>query len=128
GRTSFGPTTDPHPYLTDGTPEVSFEITDIQEMGDYLTFHVHFLPDEVADVQTERFSVYPNPAVDQLNVSGENMRTIELYNALGQLIITENPAIDNFCTVSVGNLSSGIYMLKVISTDGRASVRKFVKK
>lgn len=128
GRTSFGPTTDPHPYLTDGTPEVSFEITDIQEMGDYLTFHVHFLPDEVADVQTERFSVYPNPAVDQLNVSGENMRTIELYNAMGQLIITENPTVDNFCTVPVGNLSSGVYMLKIISNEGSASVRKFVKK
>ncbi len=74
------------------------------------------------------FTIYPNPAVDHLTVSGENMRTIELYNALGQLIVTENPAIDNFCTIPVGNLSSGIYMLKVISTDGTASVRKFVKK
>jgi len=128
GRTSFGPSTNPHPYLTNGTPEHSFEITDIHEYGDYLTFHVHFLTDEVKDVVLNSFSIYPNPAVDQLNVSGENMRTIELYNALGQLIITENPAIDNFCTVSVGNLSSGIYMLKVISTDGTASVRKFVKK
>ena len=36
GRTSFGPTTDPHPYLTDGTPEVSFEITDIQENGCFI--------------------------------------------------------------------------------------------
>ena len=128
GRTSFGPTTDPHPYLTDGTPEVSFEVTDIHEYGDYLTFHVHFLTDDVEDVVMNSFSIYPNPAVDQLNVSGENMRTIEVYNALGQLIITENPAIDNFCTIQLGNLSSGIYMLKVISTDGSASVQKFVKK
>lgn len=128
GRTSFGPTTDPHPYLTDGTPELSFEITDIHEYGDYLTFHVHFLTDEVEDVVTNSFSIYPNPAVNQLNVSGENMRTIELYNALGQLIVAENPTVDNFCTIPVGNLSSGIYMLKVISTDGTASVQKFVKK
>jgi hypothetical protein len=49
GRTSFGPTTDPHPYLTDGTPETSFEITNIQEHGTELTFHVHFLGTEGID-------------------------------------------------------------------------------
>lgn len=128
GRTSFGPTTNPHPYLTNGTPEHSFEITDIQEYGDYMTFHVHFLTSEMENVVMNSFSIYPNPAVDQLNVSGENMRTIEIYNALGQLIITKNPAVDNFCTIPVRNLSSGIYMLKVISNDGTASVQKFVKR
>jgi M6 family metalloprotease-like protein len=128
GRTSFGPTTDPHPYLTDGTPELSFEITDIQEAGDYLTFHVHFLTDEVADIQTEQFSVYPNPAVHQVNVTGEDMVSVELYNALGQLIRTENPTTSTFCTMPLDNLSSGVYMLKIILNDGTASVRKFVKK
>ena len=128
GRTSFGPTTDPHPYLTDGTPELSFEITDIHEYGDYLTFHVHFLTNEVENVVMNSFSIYPNPAVDQLNVSGENMQTIELYNALGQLIVTENPVTGNFSMVPVGNLSPGIYMLRVVSNDGTAAVRKFVKK
>ena len=49
GRTSFGPTTDPHPYLTDGTPETSFEITNIQENGTELTFHVHFLNQQGID-------------------------------------------------------------------------------
>lgn len=49
GRTSFGPTTDPHPYLTDGTPERSFEITNIQENGTELTFHVHFLNQQGID-------------------------------------------------------------------------------
>ncbi len=128
GRTSFGPTTNPHPYLTDGTPELSFEITDIQETGDYLTFHVHFLTDEVSDVATNPFSVYPNPAVHQVNVSGEEMQSVELYNALGQLVRVEHPAISNFCTIPLENLSSGIYMLKVISTDGTATVQKFVKR
>ena len=126
GRTSFGPTTDPHPYLTDGTPEVSFEITDIQENGDYLTFHVHFLQNAVEDVVTNSFSVYPNPAVHQVNVSGENMQSVELYNALGQLVRIEHPATSTFCTVPLDNLSSGIYMLKIISNDGTASVRKFI--
>lgn len=128
GRTSFGPTTDPHPYLTNGTPELSFEITDIQEAGDYLTFHVHFLTDEVADVQAEKFSIYPNPAVHQVNVSGENMVSVELYNALGQLIRTEKATTSNFCTMPLNSLSSGVYMLKIVSDDGSTSVQKFVKK
>ena len=103
GRTSFGPTTDPHPYLT-------------------------FLTDEVADVQAEKFSIYPNPAVHQVNVSGENMVSVELYNALGQLIRTEKATTSNFCTMPLNSLSSGVYMLKIVSDDGSTSVQKFVKK
>ncbi len=128
GRTTFGPTTNPHPYLTDGTPEVSFEITEIQEAGDYLTFHVHFLPTAVENIVGNSFSVYPNPAIHQVNVSGEYMQSVELYNALGQLVRTEHPATSTFCTIPLDKISSGIYMLKIISNDGTATVQKFVKK
>lgn len=128
GRTSFGPTTDPHPYLTDGTPEHSFEITDIHEYGDYMTFHVHFLPHEVTEVAGNSFSIYPNPAINQVNVSGKNMQYVKLYNALGQLVRTENAESGNICTIPLDHLSSGIYLLKIISTEGNASVQKFVKR
>ena len=69
GQTAFGPTTDPHPYLTDGTPENSFEITDIYDHRDHLTFHVHFFEVAVEEFQlSENVCVYPNPATDVVNV------------------------------------------------------------
>lgn len=128
GRTSFGPTTDPYPYLTNGTPELSFEITDIQEAGDYLTFHVHFLTDEVAEMHENQFSVFPNPAVSQLTVAGDNIQRIELYNSLGQYIRTEQTSLAGYCSFSVEDLSSGVFFLKIYKNNGEVGVGKFVKK
>jgi M6 family metalloprotease-like protein len=128
GRTSFGPTTDPHPYLTDGTPEVSFEIMDIQEFGDYLTFHVHFLTDEVDVYQTGQFAVFPNPAVYQVTVMGEDIQRVELFNSLGQYIRTEQSSSCTECTLPMEQLTSGVYILKIFKNSGEVGVKKFVKK
>ena len=128
GRTSFGPTTDPHPYLTDGTPEVSFEITDIQESGDYLTFYVHFLTEEVDVIQAGQFAVFPNPAVSQVTVTGEDIQRVELYNSLGQYIRTEQSSSGTECTLPMEQLTSGVYILKIFKNSGEVGVKKFVKK
>lgn len=125
GRTSFGPSTDPHPYLTDGTPEQSFEITDIQEHDSTLTFHVHFLQTGIDENDDRRaaISIYPNPASSQLTVEGipENSR-IEVYNALGSLqLVASNPSF------SISSLPTGIYLLKIHLPDGQVSHRKIIK-
>lgn len=127
GRTSFGPTTDPHPYLTDGTPETSFEITDITENGNQLTFHVHFLNVGVEDVQpAEVLKVWPNPAHDIISVEGEDIRRVELYDAVGRLAVSESNVNENRCTLSVSHLPSGIYILKAYTANGSSESRKVV--
>jgi M6 family metalloprotease-like protein len=110
GRTSFGPTTDPHPYLTDGTPETSFEITNIQENGTELTFHVHFLGTQgIEDVS-------------------ENMEDVRLYSRNGQIIVEgadgETVRFFDINGKSVRNndLSSGVYIVKI----GNRQARKVV--
>ena len=125
GRTSFGPSTDPHPYLTDGTPELSFEITDIQEHDSTLTFHVRFLPLGITDNRYEMSTirVYPNPASSQLTVTGipENSR-IEVFNSLGcrQLVASQT-------CFSISELPQGIYLLKIYLPDGQTSNHKIIK-
>jgi hypothetical protein len=125
GRTSFGPATDPHPYLVDGTPEQSFEITNIQEHDSTLTFHVHFLPVGIADNAGETLSVgvYPNPASDLLTVTGvpENSR-IEVFDARGCLQLTSNRSC-----FSISSLSAGVYMLRVQLPNGHILHHKIVK-
>ena len=133
GRTSFGPTTNPHPYLTDGTPEESFEITNIQENGTELTFHVHFFGTAVDDHQgdalqsDERIAVHPNPTNGILFVEGQDMQFVELFNTLGQRVLTQMAENGALTEISLSNLPTGIYVLRVVLNDGAVNVQKVVK-
>jgi len=55
-------------------------------------------------------SVYPNPAKNIVNISGiENIEAIEVYSVLGKLV----KKVTNQNTVSVHNLSKGIYLMSI---------------
>ena len=133
GRTKFGPDTNPHPYLNDGTPEESFEITDIQENGSELTFHVHFFEDAVDDHQSEALptekliTVHPNPTNSNLFVSGRDMQRMELFNTLGQCVMTQNVEDGEYAEISLVDLPTGIYLLRVMMNDGTVSVQKVMR-
>jgi M6 family metalloprotease-like protein len=136
GRTSFGPTTDPHPYLTDGTPETCFEITDIQVNGSELNFHVHFFDTGVEEFQLDdRFKVWPNPASDVINVqctmNNVQVESIEVYDVYGKIVRT---GVETFhetslqtVQINVSALSAGMYFVRV-TTDLGVITKPFVKK
>lgn len=108
GRTSFGPSTDPHPYLTDGTPEQSFEITDICENGTELTFHVHFLNQSgIAEQPSSDVIVYY--ADGHIIVKGAEGETVQVFDIMGR---------------RMGNhaLATGVYMVKVGSRPAKKIV------
>lgn len=70
------------------------------------------------------FNIYPNPAVSTLQVqSSDPVEKVEIYNLQGQLVGLEN---GNVQTVNVGNLSPGIYILRV-STEKGILNHRFVK-
>ena len=77
------------------------------------------------NVRANAVQVYPNPAIDVLNVSKvSNNATYSIYNAAGQLVAKGN-VVDN--KVSVSKLQSGVYF---ISVDDKGTVEKvkFIKK
>lgn len=77
----------------------------------------------VATVKGNAISVYPNPVVDELNISLNAANSkISIYNALGQKLM-EKVANGNLAKVNVANLAKGVYFVKV--NDG-ASL-KFIK-
>ena len=128
---SFGPTTDPHPYLTDGTAETSFEITDIYDHGDHLTFHVHFFDTGIEDYQLAgNVRVYPNPATDVINVQctmnnelwGGDLQLLDVYGKLLQIV----PITSETTPINVADLASGIYFVRV-TTDQGVATKRFVK-
>lgn len=122
-NTSFGPTTNPHPYLTDGTPENSFEITDIHADGATLSFHVHFLNTGIEDNSTDDIMVSPNPVMDVVRVQGNRIQKIEIYNALGSMVeVIDNPGN----TINLSSYQAGVYLFKITSERG-VLVKKIIK-
>ena len=92
-----------------------------------LTFELNDLfPDAgvgVAEVShNTHMTVYPNPAVDQLNVTLSQNADIEIYNVMGQKVMTfEGHAGAN--TISLNGLTSGVYVISAGS-----DVQKFIVK
>lgn len=111
-RTAFGPSTDPHPYLTDGTPETSFEITNIQENGATLSFHVHFLNGPHAGITTAE-EIENSKLKIEINgrsicVDNRDSEVIGLYDVMGRQLATSRLSNFNFqCS------NPGVYIVKV---------------
>lgn len=123
-RTSFGPTTNPRPYLIDGTPENSFEITNIHYNGDQASFDVHFLNVGVHAYEKQNSHLYPNPANNELNISIDNVSRVEVYDLLGKMMLSEAHPGSN---INVSALQQGVYIVK-IHTDNDCYTEKFIKR
>jgi hypothetical protein len=66
-----------------------------------------------------RFSIYPNPVSEMLNISLQDNLTLEkvnIYNTLGQLVKTEKQN-----KINVSTLSKGSYFVEVITPKGKAT-------
>lgn len=81
----------------------------------------------VDDYASDAISVYPNPVSDLLVVNSDSpMNGIEIYDMQGRVVMSATPT-DQACQLSVAELSSGVYSLRII-TSKNVVVRKFVKK
>ena len=68
------------------------------------------------------FNIYPNPAVNEINISVEDNAQIDIiniYNQLGQKIVQENNVTN---TMDISSLPKGIYIVELVS--GASIVRK----
>lgn len=79
----------------------------------------------IDDVTMETLEIYPNPTTGVLNINSPGeIDQVQILNLQGQMIRTEN---GNVRTLSLTDLSSGVYMLKVIAKNGASSMQKIVK-
>ena len=74
-------------------------------------------------------SIYPNPATTVLNLYSTGISDFELsiLDITGKVIKSDRMS-ENVFTFDVSDLSSGIYMLRLVSHDGASKVVKFVKR
>lgn len=72
------------------------------------------------DVFANKFSVYPNPSSDVLNIrTNEPIDKVELYNTIGQLIVAKKTT-----NINISSINIGVYILKIYS--GKRIVTKKV--
>jgi hypothetical protein len=78
--------------------------------------------------ETVRLKVYPGPAESVVYVElPESAVKISILNIAGQTFKSITPTADKIQVISVSNLASGIYILKVEKASGIEAV-KFIKK
>jgi len=77
-------------------------------------------------VISREITLYPNPAVDVINIKSSAMITyFELYDMMGhRLMMQKNPQ----SVISVSDLQSGMYIVKITSRDGSVKTEKLLKR
>lgn len=83
----------------------------------------------ISEAERLNFDMFPNPASNNLTIqlpSGSEKAVVQFYDNIGRLALTKDISSSNN-EVSVNSLSTGIYILKVLS-DGKIGSQKFLKK
>ena len=78
---------------------------------------LHFGPLGISEDGLSVVNVYPNPSKDVFNIEGNNIKKIEVINALGQIVISKEVKEDNL-QIDLSNNAIGVYVLRVITNNG----------
>ena len=71
-------------------------------------------------------NLWPNPATSTVNIKGENLEAVYMYNAIGQLVLSLDVSNDEQSSIDVSGFNSGIYFMNVISQNGGSTLKKVV--
>ena len=71
-------------------------------------------------------TVHPNPTNGLVSITGQDLKTAEVFNALGQRMATAK-GNDEQMTIDLNGLPAGVYFVNVTDKEGRMCVRKIVK-
>lgn len=75
--------------------------------------------------------IYPNPTSGELNIMNNDsdlrINSLEVVNALGEIIFIENNLSDGNHVINLNNVSEGVYFVKLNTNEG-VSIRKVIKK
>jgi len=101
----------------------------IDANNEYYVDDILYVDGQIAandDFAADKFSVYPNPVQDILNIrSTTSVDTIAIYDVLGKLVLETAPdAISP--SVNMSGLTTGVYLVK-ITIDGASKTVKVIK-
>lgn len=90
--------------------------------GTNSSFTIQYDPTlSTGDETLENVLVFPNPAIDELNVNNHSSSTYSIYNVQGQQVQNGNISNDK---IEILDLDSGMYILEL---DNKQGISRFIK-
>ncbi|MCR5014391.1 MAG: C10 family peptidase [Bacteroidales bacterium] len=83
---------------------------------------VYYSPTGVDEATATAVNLFPNPAKDSFTIEAEELRSVTVYNTLGQVVLS-NACEGNSAVINLSNVETGMYIVKVLTANG-----DFVKK
>lgn len=86
------------------------------------------LPTDIEENYDNELALYPNPATNQLSLTNSQLsiKEIEIYNTVGEKVLSQKPTAKNQQQINVSELAPGIYFVK-LKNGQQEYVTKFVK-
>lgn len=93
------------------------------------SFHYSNLVPSGVDIYSKTsIDIYPNPATDYIEISSDNnINEIKIFNLAGNIFIDESVNSLKQFKIQVNNLSSGFYMINVITDSGEFNYPVIIK-
>ncbi|PKP28525.1 MAG: hypothetical protein CVU02_00665, partial [Bacteroidetes bacterium HGW-Bacteroidetes-19] len=79
----------------------------------------------ISDEVESTFKIFPNPAQDEILISGVIPESVIVYDVLGKMVVTKFDAETN--KINIKHLPDGLYILKIISNDAKMYTDKIIK-
>lgn len=91
-------------------------------------FGIKSAPTSVSQVEVNPIQLFPNPASQTVQVTGnfELSDNYSITDVQGRIILSGNMGSTNQ-TIDIQTLDAGVYMFQVIKKDGKVSQQKFIK-
>ena len=83
---------------------------------------------DVNENKTQEINVFPNPANSQITVEGSQISHIQIVNAFGMVVTEYTYNKEDSIILDIEHLSSGVYLVVISSTQGKATGRMIVVK
>ena len=81
--------------------------------------------DGVEENSNESVVVYPNPASSSINIKGENISEVKVYNSIGQLVYAKSDVNDGLA-IDATSFEEGLYLVNIRNINGEESSHRIV--
>lgn len=110
GRAAFNETTNPYPFLTDGSVFSELDISDISFKDDKMSFRVNKVLTGLQSIGTDEWTVYTDLDSRTLNWTGEGVESVSIVDLSGRVVGTFEAVTH---AVALTDLPLGIYIVRL---------------
>ena len=87
-----------------------------------------YSPIGVQEYVAPQLRIYPNPASTYVNIEGERMQTVYVYDIYGRLVQVQEVDSPEYTRLSLEPMAAGNYIIRIRLIDGEMISRKIIKK